>query len=108
MDTLLIALLLQTFSQKPEVKDHKIEFAASGPTDCAGSILDAQGRTVRHLVAGVLGPNAPEPFRKNSMAQSLLWDGKDDLGRPATGGPFTAHVALGLKPTFGKFIGHNP
>jgi hypothetical protein len=108
MNTLIVVLLLQTFTQKPEVRDRKIEFTASAATDCAVSILDAQGRTVRHLVAGVLGPNAPEPLRKNSLAQSLVWDGKDDLGRPATGGPFKVHVGLGLKPAFERFIGHNP
>ena len=97
------------FTQKPEVRErNRIEFAASVATDCAVSILDAQGRTVRHLAAGMLGPNAPDPLRKNSLAQSLAWDGKDDLGRPATGGPFKAQVSLGLKPTFGKFIGHSP
>src|SRR5262245_61239997 len=108
MNTLIVALLLQTFTQKPEVHDRKIEFAASASTDCAVSIVDAQGHTVRHLVAGVLGPNAPEPLRKNSLSQSLLWAGKDDLGRPATGGPFKVDVGLGLQPTFGKSSGHNP
>jgi hypothetical protein len=28
----------------------------------------------------VLGRNAPEPFQKNSLRQTLLWNGKDDLG----------------------------
>ena len=28
------------------------------------------GKIVRHLASGVLGPNAPEPFRKNSKARS--------------------------------------
>lgn len=108
MNTLLALLLLQTFTQKPELRDGKIEFAASAATDCAVAVVDAQGRIVRHLAAGVLGPNAPEPLRKDSLSQSLRWDGKDDLGRPATGGPFTARVGLGLNPTFGRFIGHNP
>jgi hypothetical protein len=108
MNTFLALLLLQTFTQKPEFRDGKIEFTASATTDCAVAVVDAQGRIVRHLAAGVLGPNAPEPLRQNSLAQSLGWDRKDDLGQPATGGPFTARVSLGLNPAFGRFIGHNP
>jgi len=108
MTTFIALLLLQTFTQKPEIRDGRIEFTASATTDCAVAVVDAQGRVVRHLAAGVLGPNAPEPLRKNSLAQSLPWDGKDDLGRAAAGGPFTARVGLGLNPTFGRFIGHNP
>ena len=86
----------------------RIEFAASAAIDCEVAILDAQGKVVRHLAAGVLGPNAPEPLRKDSLAQSLLWDKKDDLGRPASGGPFKVRVGLGLKPSFDKLIGFNP
>ena len=36
---------------------------------------------MRHLVSGVLGPNAPEPLKKDSLEQRFLWDGKNDLGR---------------------------
>jgi len=101
-----------TFAAEPTIsKDGGnvgIRFTASAPTDCAVCVLDAKGRVVRHLAAGLLGPNAPPPLRKNALAQSLAWDGKDDTGRPAEGGPFQIKVGLGLRPTLDRFIGHNP
>jgi hypothetical protein len=100
-----------SFAKKPAVtKDGagcRIEFAAAAPTDCAVYVLDAQGRTVRHLAAGVLGEKAPEPL-KPGLAQQLVWDGTDDAGRPAACGPFKVRVGLGLKPALDKFVGHNP
>ena len=46
----------------------------------AVTVEDAQGKIIRHLAAGVLGKNPPEPLQPNSLAQSLTWDGKDDFG----------------------------
>jgi len=76
----------------------KIEFAVSRETDVAIYIENAKGEIVRHLVAGVLGKNPPEPLKANSLEQSVLWDGKDDDGKPAAGGPFRVRVAAGLSP----------
>ena len=87
------------FARPPAVErdgeNVRITFTAARPTDATVAIRDARGKIVRHLAAGVLGANAPAPFQKNALAQSLLWDGKDDCGRPVTG----AHVRvrLGLK-----------
>ncbi|MCK6471545.1 MAG: hypothetical protein L6R28_07350 [Planctomycetes bacterium] len=55
---------------------------------------------VRHLAAGVLGANAPAPL-KQGLEQTLDWDGRDDDGRPATGGPFKVRVGLGLTAAYG-------
>ncbi len=100
-----------SFATKPSaVKDGagaKISFAAAAPTDVEVAVLDAKGAVVRHLAAGVLGEKAPEPL-KPGLAQELSWDGKDDLGKPAAGGPFRVRVALGLRPKFEKMIGQNP
>jgi DNA-binding beta-propeller fold protein YncE len=85
----------------------KIDFAASHETDAAVYIIDSKDNVVRHLVAGVLGKNAPEPF-KAGLAQSVEWDGKDDAGKAASGGPFKVRVALGMKPEFDSFILNNP
>ncbi|MHC4916475.1 MAG: SMP-30/gluconolactonase/LRE family protein [Planctomycetota bacterium] len=85
----------------------KIEFAASGETDCAVYVLNSRGKVVRHLVAGVLGEKPPAPL-KPGLSQSIEWDGRDDLGKPAAGGPFKVRVALGLKPAFAGTIGDNP
>lgn len=99
------------FSSPPEVtrvgKGARIEFAASTATDCAIAILDSTGEVVRHLAAGALDKKPPPPL-KPGLTQSLLWDGSDDFGRPATGSPFQVRVCLGLKPTFDGIIGFNP
>jgi len=65
---------------------------------------------VRHLVAGALGETPPKPLQPRSLAQSILWDGKDDLGQPVdrSRGPFRVRVALGLKARFRRFVGNNP
>jgi DNA-binding beta-propeller fold protein YncE len=85
-----------------------IDFAASQETDVAVYVEDAAGKTVRHLAAGVLGKNAPAPLRAGSREQSIEWDGKDDFGKLAAGGPFRARVQLGMKPEFDRFLLHNP
>lgn len=91
-----------------------ISFAVSAPTDAEVSVLDAQGKVVRHLAAGLLGKNAPEPFRKDSLAQTISWDGKDDngnqvLGRSSGvasgGGGFKVRVRLGVAPRFERIVG---
>lgn len=86
----------------------KITFAARRPTDCAVWILDAKGNPVRHLAAGVLGKDAPPPLAKGSLRQELAWDGNDDRGEPAAGGPFTVRVGLGTRARFERIIGRDP
>ncbi len=83
----------------------KIGFAVSAPTDVEVAILDAKGAVVRHLAAGLLGPNAPEPFKKDALAQEVLWDRRDDAGKPAAGGPFKARVSAGARPRLDKYAG---
>ena len=79
----------------------RIRFALDRATDVAVAIENAKGEVVRHLAAGLLGPNAPAPLARNSLDQSLLWDRKDDAGRPATGGPYKVRVGAGLKADYG-------
>ncbi len=73
----------------------RIEFAVNRATDVAVFIEDDAGRVVRHLVAGVLGPNAPSPLQPG-LSQKVDWDGRADYGKPAGPGPFRVRVALGL------------
>ncbi len=98
-----------SFKTKPQAvregKKVKITFGVSAPTDVEVGILDARGKVVRHLAAGVLGKNAPEPLKKGSLAQEFVWDGNDDAGRPAKAGPFKVRVGLRLKPAFERIIG---
>src|SRR5262249_10954081 len=74
----------------------------------AVTIEDAKGKVLRHLAAGVLGKNPPEPLQPGKLAQSLEWDGKDDRGKAAGAGPFKVRIQLGMKPEFGGFLLHNP
>ncbi|GAF89228.1 unnamed protein product, partial [marine sediment metagenome] len=100
------------FTEKPaarrEGKLVRISFAVSRFTDVAVSIENARGKAVRHLAVGVMGKNPPPPLAADSLRQSLIWDGNDDYGKPARGGPFSFRVALGLAPAFEKLIGSNP
>jgi DNA-binding beta-propeller fold protein YncE len=101
-----------TFTKKPAAtrtpQGVRITFAVDKATDVAVCVLDAKGKVVRHLAAGVLGKNPPPPLKADSLEQSLFWDGKDDLGKKAAGGPFTVKVSLGLTPTFKRFHGNSP
>lgn len=86
-----------------------ITFAVKDYCDVTVAIEDARGRIVRHLAAGVLGANAPAPFGRDSLAQSLVWDGKNDQGAyvddPAT---HVARVSLGLLPRFERTLFWSP
>lgn len=93
------------FARPPEVTRNgdsfTIAFESKGLCDATVVIEDARGEIVRHLASGVLGDNAPPPFVKNSRAQSIVWDGKDDAGRYIDNpGECRVRVSLGLKPQF--------
>jgi hypothetical protein len=95
--------LTVSFKRKPSVtgngKDIKVAFEVSKNTDVAVAVLDSKGKIVRHLAAGMLGSNPPQPFKKDSLAQELAWDGKDDFGRPLPAGAYRIRVSAGLKAT---------
>ena len=102
-----------SFSAKPAAaKDGekaKITFAVTAPTDVEVAVMDAAGKVVSHLAAGMLGAKNPPPAPlKAGLAQSLVWDGKDDTGKPAAGGPFKVRVKLGMTPTFDSFMLYEP
>lgn len=87
----------------------RISFAMSAPTDVEVAIVNAQGRIVRRLAAGVLGGKNPPPEPlKPGLAQNLEWDGKDDAGKSAAGGPFKIHVRAGMSVNFGRIFGTSP
>lgn len=98
------------FATKPFVrkagKGYVITFAAKAKCDAAVSVIGPDGKIVRHLVAGVLGPNAPTPFAKGSLSQKLEWDGLDDRGKPVPAG-CKVRVGLGLKASFDRFLGYD-
>ncbi|MCG3179140.1 MAG: hypothetical protein BIFFINMI_01471 [Phycisphaerae bacterium] len=101
------------FAEKPTVRCDgdkvTIRFASKACCDATVAIQDADGRIVRHLASGVLGPNAPEPFAKNSLAQTIVWDSKDDRDRYVTDrAALTARVSLGLRPRFERTLFWDP
>ena len=66
-------------------------------------------RILRHLACGVLGPNAPEPLQKDSLKQTIVWDGKDDLGiyiddKDGLG----VRISLGLDPRLERTMFWDP
>ena len=97
-----------TFTQAPTVvlqgTGYQILFGVSVSTDVEVAILDVQGKIVRHLAAGVIGQGTPPVPLAAGLSQSLTWDGKDDSGNAAAGGPFSVRVRLGLKPEFDHSI----
>jgi len=98
-----------SFTTKPTaVRDGdqvKITFTVSAPTDVEVTVLAADGKAVRHLAAGALGRNAPEPLKKDALAQDVTWDGRDDLRLPAAGGPFRIRVSIGAQPKLERHLG---
>jgi len=101
------------FVQKPRITRDgdavTIAFETKGFCDVAVAVEDASGRIVRHLVSGVLGPNAPEPLQRDAKKQTVVWDGKDDLGVYMDDkDKLTVRVSLGLKPRFERTLYWSP
>ncbi|MCX7806618.1 MAG: hypothetical protein N3A38_15750, partial [Planctomycetota bacterium] len=42
------------------------------------------------------------------LAQEIVWDGKDDFGKPAEGGPFSFRVRAGTRLAFGRTLAGSP
>jgi hypothetical protein len=100
------------FRTKPtatQVGDHvKIAFAVSAPTDVEVAVIDARGKVVRHLAAGVLGGKNPPPAPlQPGLAQELVWDGKDDRGK-RTEGPYQVRTRAGTGIVFGRILADSP
>ena len=51
-----------------------VSFELSRPADVEVAIVDAKGKVVRHVAAGVLGGKNPPPAPlRPGLAQSLIW-----------------------------------
>ena len=101
------------FAQPPRVTRTgdrvTVRFESKGRCDVTVAVENSQGRIVRHLACGVLGKTAPPPFRKNSLKQVLVWDGKDDQGRYVDDkDALTVRVSLGLKARFERHFLWSP
>ena len=101
------------FAQPPTVTRRgdtvTVSFTSRAYCDATVAVEDAAGKIVRHLAAGVLGKNAPPPFQKGALKQTLTWDGKDDRGIYIDDkDALTIRVSLGLKPQFEKTLYWSP
>src|SRR6185436_995054 len=86
-----------------------VTFALNRASDIEVSVLDAKGQVVRHLAAGVLGgKNPPPPPLQPGLEQKIAWDGRNDAGAEATGGPFKIRVRAGMSVVFCRFLGGSP
>ena len=102
-----------TFKTEPKVVDEKgiakISFETNGFCDVTIVIEDDAGKIIRHLVSGVLGDNAPEPFQPKTKSQVVPWDYKDDAGvYPISFEKLNVRVSLGLKPQFERSLFWSP
>lgn len=102
-----------TFKAQPKVSrtgdSVTVSFAVDRTTDVEVAILDAKGKVVRHLAAGVLGGKTPPPPPlEPGLSQSLAWDGRDDYGDQARGGPFSVRVRGGMGVKLEKIVGGDP
>ncbi|MFO7900602.1 MAG: hypothetical protein R6V58_16265 [Planctomycetota bacterium] len=107
------------FAQKPSVERAgdrvTIRFETRDYCDVTVAVEESSAgarrrpRIVRHLASGLLGPNAPAPFRKNSRRQTLVWDGKDDQGAYVDDKDALAvRVSLGLRARFERALFWHP
>jgi len=101
------------FAAKPKVTRQgdrvTISFESRGRCDATVAIEDAGGRILRHLASGVLGAGAPAPFEKNSLKQTVVWDGKNDQGEYLDDkAGLTVRVSLGLRPRFERTLFWSP
>ncbi len=97
------------FASKPALTTEgdrvEIRFAVQAACDVTVAVEHKSGHILRHLASGVLGDNAPAPFKKGSLEQTLVWDGKDDGGRYVDDkGSLSIRVSLGLKPRFERSL----
>ncbi|PCJ58123.1 MAG: hypothetical protein COA79_13965 [Planctomycetota bacterium] len=82
----------------------KISFTVSEKTDVEVSILNAKGKIIKHLAAGVLGGKLPPPLPlRPGLSQEIIWDGLDDNGNKVVG-ELSASFKLGMDVKLDGFI----
>jgi len=101
------------FARKPAVTRRgdrvTVSFATQGFCDVTVAVEDADGNILRHLASGVLGENAPPPFKTGSKEQVLIWDSKDDQGLYVDDRANTVvRVSLGLRARFERHFLWSP
>jgi len=83
-----------------------ISFTLDAATDVTVDVLAKNGTVIRRIGSGLLGANAPLPFAKNSLSQTISWDGLDENGATVSADAAPVlRVRLGLHTEFDKFVG---
>jgi hypothetical protein len=93
---------------KPQGETAEITFTLDEASDVAVEVLDGRRRVVRHLGAGLLGPNAPDPFRPEVLTQTIRWDYRDDDGRRLPAGTYTVRLRSQLRVQVDRLLGSDP
>lgn len=104
------------WSKQPELtwneqtRQWRVTFAVDSWTDVEVAIVKrSTGQVVRHLAAGVLGPNAPAPLIADSRSQQIAWDGNDDDGKQGAGAAdLAARVRTGMSVSLEQIVGGDP
>lgn len=91
-----------------EEKGVKISFGLDKFSDVTISILDKEGKVIRHLVSGVLGDEPVELFKPKSLQQIVYWDGLDDFGKPVPLAEYTVKIEVGGDAKFERLLGFRP
>ncbi len=81
-----------------------ITFSVKEAVDVAVMVMNEEGKIIRHLASGLLGPNPPKPLQANTLKQTLSWDYKDDQGKDVPKGKYTVRVGLGLDAEFDRVL----
>ncbi|MFO1043651.1 MAG: hypothetical protein U0941_17855 [Planctomycetaceae bacterium] len=103
----------EIFSSKPRVQivngQATLMFGVAKPIDVEIAVIDASELIVRHLAAGTLGmeQGPPAPLVRG-LTQNLAWDGLDDDGQTARGGPFRFRVRTGMSVKLDAVAGGDP
>jgi len=89
--------------------DSGVSKPSPSPNPLPGRERASDARIVRHLACGVLGPNAPEPFQRDTKKQTIVWDGKDDQGRYVDEkDKIAVRVSLGLRARYERALFREP
>jgi len=87
----------------------RIRFTVTRPVDVTVRVVDRDGRAVRHLASGMVGlERAARPLSPRRLSQSVLWDGKDDAGRPVAAAGCAARVLVGMRAAFDGHVLYRP
>lgn len=103
--TVCVVVYSAQFTSGPNVLQNgnsaTITFAISEMADVEVAVIGEDGTVLRHIAAGVLGGtyNPPLPLQPG-LAQTIVWDGKDDNGDFCLSMNVKIRVRIGVLPDY--------